>query len=46
MLNEDYKDMLRALCEEEVRFLLNKRKTGRTKGLADAEALESLRDSP
>ena len=73
MLNEDYKDKLRALYDENVRFILvgayalaahgypratmdidiwvmpsiddliiNKRATGRTKDLADAEALESL----
>jgi hypothetical protein len=68
MLNKDYKDMLRALSDEKVKFLLvgpmpwrfmgipghlpsladlirNKRASGRTKDLADAEALESLQRS-
>jgi hypothetical protein len=52
MLNEDYRDMLQSLSDEiEVHIPLvedlirNKRATGRTKDLADAEALESLRNS-
>jgi len=64
MLNEDYRDMLRALSDEKARFILagayalaahgypratmdivNKRATGRTRDLADAEALESLKQS-
>jgi hypothetical protein len=54
MLNNDYKEMLQCLSEEGVRFLLlrapsiddlicNKRASGRTKDLADAEALEALK---
>ena len=57
MLNEDYRDMLHALSDEKVRFILgievripsiddliiNKKATGRTKDLADAEALEFLK---
>jgi hypothetical protein len=39
MLNEDYKDMLQALCAEKVKDC-NKRASGRTKDLADAEMLE------
>lgn len=86
MLNEDYRDMLHALTDEKVSFILvgacalaahgypratmdidnsisvniegidvripsiedlilNKRATGRTKDLADAETLESLKNS-
>ena len=64
MLNEDYKDMLRVLSDENVKFILvgaytlaahgypratmdivNKRATGKTMDLADAEALESLNPS-
>jgi hypothetical protein len=54
MLNKDYKEMLQCLSEEGVRFLLprvpsiddlicNKRASGRTIDLADAEALEALK---
>ena len=64
MLNSDYRDILRALSERKVKFLLvgayamaahgsihilsvpdliiNKRSTGRTKDLADAELLEGI----
>jgi hypothetical protein len=73
VLNEDYRDMLRALTDEKASFILvgayalaargypratmdidipsiddlilNKRATGRTKDLADAETLESLKNS-
>lgn len=76
MLNEDYRDMLRALSDEKVKFLLVGayalaahgylratmdidiwvmpspknadavlRALGRTKDLADAEALDSLKNS-
>ena len=45
MLNEDYRDMLLALSDEKVKFIRNKRASGRTKDLADAEALESLKNS-
>ena len=44
MLNEDYRDMLQALAGEKVRFLLVGA-SGRTKELADAEALEKLERS-
>jgi hypothetical protein len=51
MLNEDYREMLQCLADEGVRFLIpsvddlirNKRASGRTKDLADAEALEALK---
>lgn len=49
MLNEDYKEMLQALCAEKVDIvhipsiadlIINKRASGRTKDLGDAEMLE------
>jgi len=50
MLNEDYKVMVQCSSDEGARFLhdliLNKRASGRTRDLADAEALEDLRDGP
>ena len=47
MLNEDYREMLQCFAEEEVEIfpIRNKRASGRTSDLADAEALESLLDS-
>lgn len=63
MLNEDYRDMLRALSDEKATFkrstpvgidgievrvpsltdlIRNKRASGRTKDIADAEALEEI----
>ncbi len=78
MLNEDYRDMLRALSDEKVKYVLvgayalaahgylratvdidgievrvpsladlirNKRTSGRTKDIADAEALEEIQKS-
>jgi hypothetical protein len=51
MLNEDYNDMLHALSDEKVHIpsindlIRNKRATGRTKDLADAETLEAIKNS-
>ena len=54
MLNEDYKDMLQALVDEKVNFLLvgayalaahGYPRATMDKDLADAEALEELKDS-
>lgn len=39
-MNPDFVDMLRALFDAEVRFIMNKRAIGRHKDLADVDALE------
>lgn len=40
MLNEDYKAILQALND----LILNKKASGRTRDLADVEALESMQN--